>query len=248
MWYTIKELEQRLRYIDEDGNLVPLLSEQAIKNAAIKGTVGAKKGERGRWLIDSDSEGARKWFTKKRKAEARVLEAKSVRAKRAAAQKEVEQLKSQVEQLTAQLAEEQKKNWDLSSDLRNCQAESEKVKADAAREVRLAKIKETKAKQELESVKLVSEERERMLSKLLGALSAPQSATEVEKPAPTTVKPSETPKNPSEGYTGEQLYKMQQEYFEKNPHGTKTAFADYVGIPRKTVSDRIEKYLKSQGK
>ncbi len=87
-----------------------------------------------------------------------------------------------------------------------------------------------------------------MLSKLLGALSAPQSVQEAENIASTPVSPSEAAQKQSEDYTGEQLYKMQQEYFEKNPKGTKTAFADSVGIPRKTVSGRIDKYLKSQGK
>lgn len=249
MWYTIKELWDHLHYIDSKGERVQLIGEQAIKLAAIEGKVEARKNEKGRWLINPDCDGVKKWESKKRKAEAAVREENEDRAKRKAAREEVEGLKRKVAELESQLKEERQRTRDLSADLRSAQADLEMAKADAKRQIRLAKIEESNAKQELETVKKVSEERERMLSQLLGTITpqngsqaspkpskAASDAAGAEKSAVTT-----KPRMKVRGPAGKELIRLWEDYQRDNPDGTFTAFAQEVGVSRRTLSDRLKK-------
>lgn len=237
MWRTVDEMTEMLRYADEEGARVQLVTPSAVKAAAQRGTVGARKDDRGRWLIDDESMGALRWKAKRdrlenearSRAEARHHE-ENVAIELGLLRDDKQDLTGLCERLRAQLEQEHR--------------HAEALEAKLEQALREAEQAQTALKQE----RRISEERLNMVKTLTEALSKPfveQTGTSHREIGGNA---SKTPSNVLEGHElleAWQQYVAQQD--EKGLKASKAAFAREHGMAASTFKGRLSAAQRQQG-
>lgn len=229
MLLSIDDLAERLMYTNADGERVPVIVSGAIKVAARRGQVDGMKDERGRWLIDDESEGVRKWFAKKVILESdarRVMEERhhkeNIDTELRLLRKEKRELTDLCERLREQLAQEQTRSKELESHL----TEMRQALTDSANQ--------------LEQERKISEERLNMVETLAKALSGGQKEVVEGKPRTDANRSAKRSLNTLDGQdllNAWKQYEAQEEAAGHKP--SKAAFARAHGMAPSTFKGRL---------
>ena len=237
MWRTVEEMAEMLRYSDEEGSLVQLVTPSAVKAAAQRGAVGARKDGRGRWLIDDESEGALRWLAKRDRLEGEARSRAEARHREENVATELGLLRDDKRELTG-LCER------LRAQLEQERARSEALEAKLEHALREAGQAQTALDQE----RRISEERLNMVKTLTEALSKPltgQTGTSHRKIS------ENASKAPSNALEGRELLEAWQRYVAqqdgKGLKASKAAFAREHGMAASTFKGRLTAAQRQQG-
>lgn len=229
MWRTVEEMAEMLRYSDEEGSLVQLVTPSAVKAAAQRGAVGARKDGRGRWLIDDESEGALRWLAKRERRECEVR-----------ARVEERRREENVEVELGLLRKDRRELTDLCEDLRGQLARTRSRIEELEARLREAEREANRARFDLERERTVSEERLNMVKTLTEALSKPLTGQTGTSHRKISENASKTPSNALEGHElleAWQRYVAQQDG--KGLKASKAAFAREHGMAASTFKGRL---------
>lgn len=229
VWRTVDEMADVLRYADEDGALVWLVTPSAVKAAAQRGAVGARKDERGHWLVDDGSEGALRWLAKRERREREVR-----------ARVEERHREENVEVELGLLRKDRRELTDLCEDLRGQLARARSRIEELEARLREAEREANQARFDLERERTVSEERLTMVKTLTEALSKPFSPqTDISHPK-SDERRSQAPSNTLEGDTLLEAWKRYEEQqATEGLKASKAAFAREHGMAVSTFKGRL---------
>lgn len=229
MWRTVDEMAEMLRYSDEEGELVQLVTPSAVKAAAQRGAVGTRKDGRGRWLIDDESEGALRWKAKRDRLEGEARSRAEARHREENVATELGLLRDDKRELTG-LCER------LRAQLEQERARSEALEAKLEQALREAGQAQTALDQE----RRISEERLNMVKTLTEALSKPFSPqTDISHPKGDERR-SQAPSNTLEGDALLEAWKRYEEQqATEGLKASKAAFAREHGMAVSTFKGRL---------
>lgn len=229
MWRTVDEMAGLLRYSDEEGSLVQLVTPSAVKAAAQRGAVGARKDGRGRWLIDDESEGALRWKAKRDRLEGEARSRSEARHREENVATELGLLRDDKRELTG-LCER------LRAQLEQERARSEALEAKLEQALREA----GQARTALDQERRISEERLNMVKTLTEALSKPFSPqTDISHPK-SDERRSQAPSNTLEGDALLEAWKRYEEQqATEGLKASKAAFAREHGMAVSTFKGRL---------